>query len=316
MTLEPCFLCGVDSVATCLACGQRVCNRHLIMSAGSLNPYAATSRVDLAEGVAVALIHPQGETSTALAGGSYLVGFAGGTPRCLACRERDGQLAVAASRDISTGGRRIDLASARTEVASSATEEESRLQAERLAREQALRYLDARTSEAVSAFLAAAAGITPQQAATSGRWVPEKRRFGIVQAKGRYEYTFINAYLVYSADSARVWVLRSGRVLFEHSVKKDRYRAAPDSDSRNRDALASHHVGVVVWPGATFEDSYVWSRKNSLPGLLPFYVRQGKPHLAFSATSHPRFDLEDALPTGDWFVRALASYLESHVRVQ
>src|ERR1700733_5703367 len=104
MTPEPCFLCGVDSVATCLACRQRTCNRHLIMSVSSLNPLAAASRVDLAQGVAVALIHPQDETSTALAGGPYLSGFAGGTPRCLACRERDGQRGLAAARDPVAGG--------------------------------------------------------------------------------------------------------------------------------------------------------------------------------------------------------------------
>jgi hypothetical protein len=227
MTEVPCFLCGVDSIATCLACRQRVCNRHLVISVGSLNQYASVTRVDWS-GAPVALVHPQGETSTSVPPGAYLAAFAGGSPRCLACREQDGQEALTASRDpmvdAGKGESYVDLATARAGTVFRAQDQESRQQAAELAAAQALRQLDERTSEATAAFLPMAAGMERGRIVTDKRWIPEKRRFGMKVTEGRWDTDSAEAHIIYTSANDDIekgsrfnwtlYMLPDGQILF------------------------------------------------------------------------------------------------------
>jgi len=148
MTIEPCFFCGVDSVAMCRICEKRVCNRHMVMAVARINIYVS-------QGFPVALTHPQGETRTSVAGGAYLEGFERGPARCLGCRERDGRQSLAASRDLSG----LSLGAALAEISTHTTAEESRKAALHREYDDALRQLDELTAQAVSDFLGAAGRI-------------------------------------------------------------------------------------------------------------------------------------------------------------
>lgn len=86
----PCLQCGTDSVATCLACETRVCNRHMVLavSDATLGPTNASRHLHL--------LHPVG-TSTVFLGGDFAEAFMSGAARCLRCRMRDGEAAANAA---------------------------------------------------------------------------------------------------------------------------------------------------------------------------------------------------------------------------
>ena len=333
----PCFLCGVDSIATCLACQQRVCNRHLVISVGSLNPLSSVTEVDWS-GTPVALVHPQGETPTSVPGGAYLGAFASGSPRCLACRQHDGQEALNAFRDpladAGKGERYVDLAAARAGTAYSAQEKENRQQAEELAAAQALRQMDERTSEATAAFLPMAAGIELQRIVTDRRYTSEKRRFGILISEAREETDFVEAHLVYHAArdhseggrqfNSTLFVFPDGQIYF----MEDKHYG--DHFVRNKDGRGFARDESLSWVCGRRPDGYevsidkpgdrvyspknhVWSRNNSSPGLLPCYRDCGELKLTIPGTDYGGVDRLVAAchETAVWFVGALASYLES-----
>lgn len=332
MTGVPCVLCGVDSIATCLACQQRVCNRHLILSVGSLNHYASVTQVDWSA-TPVALVHPQGETSTSVTGGAYLAAFAGGSPRCLACREHDGQEALTASRDPSAdagkGERYVDLATARASTASRAQDQESRQQATELAAARALRQMDERSSEATAAFLPMAAGIELQRIVTDKRWIPEKRRFGMQVTEGRWDTDFVEGHVIYhsSNDNSErglrfdwtLFMLPDGRINFmeikdyNHPCSRDDILA--ETSGRRPDG---YEVDFEKKGGPLYRaGNFVWIRKDPSPGLLPCYRDHDK--LTPRIPGHEYSDYYDGAKvvrvcheTAVWFVGALASYLESH----
>jgi hypothetical protein len=84
-----CAYCGIDSIGTCGSCNERACNRHLVVSVEPCTRRPA----------AVALVHPVGQSIAAMAVGPYREAFTQGPPRCLACRQRDGQRAGTAWAD-------------------------------------------------------------------------------------------------------------------------------------------------------------------------------------------------------------------------
>jgi len=85
----PCVECGVDSVATCNTCHRRVCNAHMVMSAGRVYVSSGIYMTD-----PVRLVHPVGETDVKQSDGTWLTGFTSGPARCHACRVSDGDEAV------------------------------------------------------------------------------------------------------------------------------------------------------------------------------------------------------------------------------
>jgi len=327
----PCFLCGVDSIATCLACQQRVCNRHLVISVGSLNQYASVTQVDWS-GTPVALVHPQGETPTSVPGGAYLAAFAGGSPRCLACRQHDGQEALTASRDpladAGKGERYVDLTAARASTASSAQDKESRQQATDLAVAQALRQMDERTSEATTAFLPMAAGIELQRIVTDNEWIPEKRRFGRLVTEARWDTAFLEAHVIYHAmnDNSEggrrfnwtLFMLPDGRIHFldinDYGDPYFRERNLARAPGRRPNGYG---VNFDKTGGRLHGDGYyVWSRKDPSPGLLPCYRERDKLTLTIPG-EYPESISGDQVvrachETAVWFIGALASYLEAH----
>jgi hypothetical protein len=332
MTEVPCFLCGVDSIATCVACQQRVCNRHLVISVGSLNHYASLTQVDWS-GTPVALVHPQGETSTSVPGGAYLAAFVGGSPRCLACRGHDGQEALNASKDplvdAGKGERYVDLATARASAAFRTQDEAGRQQATELAAVQALRQMDERTSEATAAFLPMAAGIELQRIVTDKKFIPEKRRFGMQVSEARWDTAFVEAHVIYHAmndnseDGPRfdwtLFVLPDGRIHFmeikDYGDPAFRDRNLAWAGSRRPDG---YEVDFEKKGGRLYsEGNYVWSRRNPSPGLLPCYRDRDGLTLTTPGNEYADYHDVDRLvrvchETAVWFVGALASYLESH----
>lgn len=282
------------------------------MSVQSLNTYAATARIDLADGVAVALVHPHGETPATLAGGPFLAAFASGSPRCQACRELDGQQALTDSKDRALGaGEYVDLATARAEVAVRATQDQSGGHTERQAYEQALRQMDNRTASAVAAFLDAAAGIEVPDIPTSRKWVP-KRKFGLYIGTGGYQYTYMKAHVISvtetrtsasseTSDRRVVYLLPNGRVQF---LQHSHYPAS----ACGRDIPEEFSVDVEkrdLGDGTT----QARTRKTSRPGLLPFHI----PAHQNPEPGVPRMSagFEDCERTATWFIRVLAEYLET-----
>lgn len=89
---QPCEECGVDSVATCLVCHRRVCNRHMVLAVQIMDldtPYK-TLGADAAIRGAAWLVHPTDTSHTQLVGSqAYRSAFVGGNPRCLRCRTED-----------------------------------------------------------------------------------------------------------------------------------------------------------------------------------------------------------------------------------
>lgn len=331
MTDVPCFLCGVDSIATCLACQQRVCNRHLVISVEDLNEYASVIQVDW-RGAPVALIHPQGETSTSVPGGAYLAAFAGGSPRCLACRKHDGQEALTASRDpladTGKGKRYVDLATARVSTAARRQDGEGRQRATELAEAQALRLMDERTSEATAAFLPMAAGIELQRVVINEVYIPKKRRFGVPVTEARKETNFVGAYVIYHASrdhseggrefNSTLFMLPDGRIYF----MEDKHYG--DNLVRNENGPGYVKDESLAWVCGRRPDGYevnfdkpgddvVWSRNNPAPGLLPCYRDCGNLKLKIPGTDYGGVDMlvRACHETAVWFVGALASYLES-----
>jgi hypothetical protein len=282
------------------------------MSVESLNAYAATSRIDLADGVAMALVHPHGETPATLAGGPYLAAFASGSPRCHACRELDGQQALTASKDRALGaGQDVDLATARAEVAARAAQDEAGEHPEREAYEQALRQMDTRTASAVAAFLEAAVGIEVSDIATSRKWVP-KRKFGLYIGTGGYQHTYMKAHVICvtetkkspvseTSDRRVVYVLPDGRVQFLQHSHYPSSAYGPDIPEEFRVDVEKRDFG----DGTT----QAWTRKTSGPGLLPFHIppdqnpEPGVPRMSGS--------FEECERTATWFIRVLAEYLET-----
>ena len=272
----------------------------------------------------MALVHPQGETSTSVPGGAYLAAFAGGSPRCLACRNHDGQEALTASRDplvdAGKGERYVDLAAARASAAFSAQDKESRQQATQLAAAQALRQMDERTSEATAAFLPMAAGIELQRIVADKEFIPEKRRLGRQVTEARWDTDFVEGRVIcHSVNDNSEGGSRSYWTLFMLSDGRIQFMEIKDyGDPHFRDESLARACGLrpdgyevnfekkggrLYGPG-----NYVWSRKNPSPGLLPCYRDRDDLTLTIDGNKVVRVCHETAV----WFVGALASFLESN----
>jgi hypothetical protein len=286
----------------------------------------------------VALVHPQGETPTSVPPGAYLAAFAGGSPRCLACRQQDGQDALTASRDpmvdAGKGEGYVDLATARASTASRAQDQESRQQSTELAAAQALRQMDERTSEATAAFLPMAAGIELQKVVADVRLIPEKRRFGVKVTEGRRETSFVEAHIIYHAanDDVEKWLrydwtlymLPDGRIYFMEIKEYGGRAFFTDEEKKNSrdeelaEAPGRRPDGYEVGFERTGYKYYVWTRKNPSPGLLPCYREFDKLTLRIPGNEYStEYRASDKVVSGChetavWFVRALASYLELH----
>ena len=79
----PCAYCGVDTVATCPSCRNRVCNRHMIVSVRGISEFEGFNTFTASRAV---LYHPVGQTELRE---PVTRAFAEGPPRCQRCRSQD-----------------------------------------------------------------------------------------------------------------------------------------------------------------------------------------------------------------------------------
>jgi len=205
-------------------------------------------------------------------------------------------------------------------MAAHATAEESRKAALHREVDNAMRTMDEVTAQAVSDFLAAARGIKLQDVdnGTREQQITKKGRFGISSTETVVEEIRIKAHVLYTYKveyrnykQEELYVLPDGRVLlrlmgYEKVVDFDKYWhhniKGGDYGSIVEELIYGHYR------------AYTWSRRDPRPGLVPFHLYSlgDVPDYATDLTPGPPGGVEYARKTADWFVRALASYLESH----